>query len=205
MNTASVEQIASAVLYEGYILYPYRASALKNQCRWTIGGLVPASCGAAVDGSEPCVMQTQCLVQADEESTLVVSVRFLHPLERRVGQLPHPLADWPADGEPEFRWVDAVQVGDHMVQTWQEAVERNVPSPDFRLQELVASARRLGFNFPARRELTPLRVPGGPIVGVVERHQHGITGSVELSADCVGERLFRVTVRITNDTPLEAS
>ena len=43
LATASVEQIANAVLYEGYILYPYRASALKNRCRWTIGGLVPAS------------------------------------------------------------------------------------------------------------------------------------------------------------------
>ena len=121
--------------------------SFRFECRWTIGGLVPASCGAAVDGAEPCVMQTQCLVEGDGESTLAVSVRFLHPLERRVGQLPHPLADWPADGEPEFRPVDAVQVGDHVFQAWQEAVERNVPSPDSRLQELVASTRRLGFTF----------------------------------------------------------
>jgi len=27
-------QIADAVLYEGYLLYPYRASARKNQIRW---------------------------------------------------------------------------------------------------------------------------------------------------------------------------
>jgi hypothetical protein len=27
---SAVEQIADAILYEGYILYPYRASALKN-------------------------------------------------------------------------------------------------------------------------------------------------------------------------------
>jgi hydrogenase maturation protease len=31
MNTAAVEKIAKAVLYEGYMLYPYRPSAVKNQ------------------------------------------------------------------------------------------------------------------------------------------------------------------------------
>jgi len=31
MNLAPVEAIAKAVLYEGYILYPYRASNVKNQ------------------------------------------------------------------------------------------------------------------------------------------------------------------------------
>jgi hypothetical protein len=205
MNTAMVEQIANAVLYEGYILYPYRASALKNQCRMTIGSLVPASCGAALDGSEPCVMQTQCLVRGDGETTLKAIVRFLQPLQRQIGQLAEPLADWPADGEPDFRPVDALQLGDHLYQTWEEAIERNVSSPDFPLGELISSACRIEFSFPTSREVNPLGAPGGPIVGVVERRQHGIVGSVEVSADRVGERLFRVTVRIANDTPLNTA
>ena len=29
--------IADAVLYEGYLLYPYRASSSKNQVRWQFG------------------------------------------------------------------------------------------------------------------------------------------------------------------------
>jgi hypothetical protein len=202
MNTAMVEQIANAVLYEGYILYPYRASALKNRCRMTIGGLVPASCSAALDGSEPCATLTQCLVRGDGESTLKANVRFLQPLRRRIGQLAEPLASWPAHGEPDFRPVDALPVGGQLYQTWEEAIERNVPSPDIPLGELVSSARRLGFSFPASRQINPLGGPGGPIVGVIERRQHGIAGNVELSADRVGERLFRVTMRIANDTPL---
>ena len=40
MNRASVDPIADAVLYEGYILYPYRPST-KNRQRWTFGGLYP--------------------------------------------------------------------------------------------------------------------------------------------------------------------
>ena len=41
MNISAVEKIADAVLYEGYILYPYRASAVKNQQRFNFGVLYP--------------------------------------------------------------------------------------------------------------------------------------------------------------------
>ena len=37
MNLDAARSIADAVLYEGYILYPYRASAQKNQSRWQFG------------------------------------------------------------------------------------------------------------------------------------------------------------------------
>jgi hypothetical protein len=40
MNAPLVDQIANAVLYEGYLLYPYRPS-VKNRQRWTFGGLYP--------------------------------------------------------------------------------------------------------------------------------------------------------------------
>ena len=42
------DSVADAILYEGYMLYPYRRSALKNQHRWTFGvvepGVVPVVC-----------------------------------------------------------------------------------------------------------------------------------------------------------------
>ena len=51
MNRALVDRIADAVLYEGYILYPYRPS-VKNHQRWTFGGLYPeAYCQAQGDAS----------------------------------------------------------------------------------------------------------------------------------------------------------
>ena len=34
-------QVADAILYEGYLLYPYRASAQKNQERFQFGVLMP--------------------------------------------------------------------------------------------------------------------------------------------------------------------
>ena len=49
MNRALVDPIADAVLYEGYILYPYRPS-VKNRQRWTFGGLYPEAYCQATGG-----------------------------------------------------------------------------------------------------------------------------------------------------------
>ena len=40
MDTAHVDRLVNALLYEGYLLYPYRPS-VKNTQRWTFGGLYP--------------------------------------------------------------------------------------------------------------------------------------------------------------------
>ena len=53
--------MADAVLYEGYVLYPYRASAAKNQVRWQFGVLAPQAYAEA-DGAEQWSMQTECVV-----------------------------------------------------------------------------------------------------------------------------------------------
>src|SRR6266436_4213546 len=85
MNLALVEKIANAVLYEGYILYPYRPSAVKNQQRWNFGALCPRNYSEAQSGTEVWAMQTECLVEGEPGTTLDVKVRFLQLLERLVG------------------------------------------------------------------------------------------------------------------------
>ena len=47
-----VDKIAKAVLYEGYMLYPYRPSSVKNQQRWNFGVLCPKTYCEAQDGTE---------------------------------------------------------------------------------------------------------------------------------------------------------
>jgi hypothetical protein len=70
MNPALVEQIADAVLYEGYMLYPYAASSLKNRQRFNFGILYPPG----YDSSE---MITECLALDTNPESLDVRVRFL--------------------------------------------------------------------------------------------------------------------------------
>jgi len=74
MTFDAVERIADAVLYEGYLLYPYRASAVKNRMRWQFGVIAPRS--TREDG-EPSFSQTECLVKAAADSRVYVRVRYL--------------------------------------------------------------------------------------------------------------------------------
>src|SRR3954463_2867466 len=63
--TEPVRDIANAVLYEGYILWPYRRSALKNTQRWTFGGVYPLAWSRAHPDDRASV-QAQVLVEGDD-------------------------------------------------------------------------------------------------------------------------------------------
>jgi len=77
MNTKLVEDIAAAVLYEGYLLYPYRASSIKNRQRWNFGVLYPPAYAEQQSGADAWRSQTECLVEAGAGAKLNVRVRFL--------------------------------------------------------------------------------------------------------------------------------
>ena len=73
--------VADAVLYEGYALYPYRESSLKNRVRWNFGGVYPRTYSHAQSGSDHCEASTQCLI-IGAQSQLTIEARFLEQLER---------------------------------------------------------------------------------------------------------------------------
>jgi hypothetical protein len=77
----AARKVANAVLYEGYLLYPYRASARKNRFRWPFGVLAPRA-WAEDTGSEPSASQTECLLEPKRAAAVHVVVRFLQ-LEAR--------------------------------------------------------------------------------------------------------------------------
>ena len=206
MNLELVEKIANTVLYEGYILYPYRASSVKNQQRWNFGALCPQSYSEAQGGTEACAMQTECLVKGDERTSFDVKVRFLHLLLREVGQLATPqpeLPKGPAADAPDFQTVAAMEVGGQIYQTWQEAVEREISLPGFALQELIGRTQKRTFTFTSMQETEFLREPEGQLAGVIVRKQQSIECSIEVAAGLASGGLFKVTVSILNLTPLD--
>src|SRR5262245_30985098 len=80
-----VRRVADAVLYEGYILYPYRASAQKNRSRWQFGVLMPPGYTAA-DPSESSALRAECVFEHKGQPTVDVTVRFLQVQRRRTDQ-----------------------------------------------------------------------------------------------------------------------
>jgi hydrogenase maturation protease len=134
---------------------------------------------------------------------ITVYVRFLQIVARRVGAFESPLHDWPDDEIPPHRDVESLRVGDDVVRSWQEAVEREVSLGAVTLSELVASPRRVEFSFGPGRQAEPLRGPSAAIVGLIWREQRRVDGGADLSAEAVGPGLYRVTVRIENRTHLD--
>jgi hypothetical protein len=201
MNRAHVDKIVNAVLYEGYILYPYRPS-VKNQQRWTFGGLYPRSYSEAQSGNDLWTMQTECLVQSNDRPAFEVTVRFLHLLERQVGELDHPKSALIPGQEPPFRPVESLRVGDRLWHTWQEAVEREVSLDRLDLESLSSEPVRIPFSFPASRQFELLRDSQSEVAGIVVRIQKPIAGSVAVSARRVPGG-FKMCVRIENNSTHE--
>ena len=96
MNFASVEKIAAAILYEGYILYPYRATAIKNRQRWNFGTLYPRIYAEAQRPQEPFRLVSECLLFPGDNASLDIKISFLQllPQPRMNSNLADPSLDW---------------------------------------------------------------------------------------------------------------
>src|SRR5271163_1686448 len=99
MNSAVVDNIVKAVLYEGYMLYPYRPSAVKNQQRFNFGVVYPQVYSEAQGGTDACTMQTECLVEGNEATQCLVRVRFLRMVDRSIKKLRAAASDLSAIDE----------------------------------------------------------------------------------------------------------
>jgi hypothetical protein len=85
VNLDTARSVGEAVMYEGYILYPYRASAQKNQSRWQFG-VVMSPGFAAADSSERAFLQTECVLEHTGQPDLELVIRFLQVQRRTTGQ-----------------------------------------------------------------------------------------------------------------------
>jgi hypothetical protein len=200
MNLATIDKIAKALLYEGYMLYPYRPSSVKNQQRWNFGVLCPRSYSEAQNGTEAWTMQTECLVEGGPLTALEVRVRFLQLVARSVGELTTPVSEFPPNEAPEFCRVEKLTINGRLYQPWQEAVEREVILPIFNVDALIQAPVSQSFKFPASKEFEYLRNGRGSIRGVIIREQSALQGMIEARCERFGDHLFKLSIRIRNQT-----
>ncbi|HXN97781.1 MAG TPA: hypothetical protein VN881_01835 [Candidatus Acidoferrales bacterium] len=200
MNAKLVEDIANTVLYEGYMLYPYRPSSVKNRQRWNFGVLYPKAYSEKQSGSDNWFQQTECLATGSASTVLSIKVRFLQAVARTIGELRAPLDAMPIGNgkEPDFKIIETLRIGDQLLQPWQEATEREVALPPFRLAGSHPRKRSSVFAFPGGREVEPVRGADGRIAAFIVRTKEAITGQVDVAAQHVGDGLFKITVRILN-------
>ncbi|PXX12014.1 hypothetical protein [Mycolicibacterium moriokaense] len=173
--------VADAVLYEGYLLYPYRASSSKNQSRWQFGVLGPQGAGDSGIG-EDGTLSAQVLVRSHGVPSLSGVVRFL--------QVQHRGAEREI-GDDHFERVDELVAGSTAWVSWDEAVECNIKIAPFRVTSL---PRTLDISVPAGSDVEV--VDGGRLV----RTRRSLHGQLDISAEADGD-LLRVTFDVRNTAP----
>ncbi|RAV13205.1 hypothetical protein DQP55_10895 [Mycolicibacterium sp. GF69] len=170
--------VADAVLYEGYLLYPYRASSSKNQSRWQFGVLGPPGAAEAAIGEESS-LSAQVLVASHGIPMLTGVVRFLQLQHRSVER---------ALGDGRFEPVGELVSGSSAWVSWDEAVECEIAIDPFPVMSL---PRTLDISVPAAAEVEA--VTGGRLV----RSRRQLCGQLAISVEDDGE-LLRVAFDVRN-------
>ena len=202
MSSDCARKIANAVLYEGYMLYPYRASALKNRHRWNFGGLCPRAYSEAQKGNESWYSQTQCLAIAKGGSAVRIQLRFLRLVKRQAAQIRRPAADAGQCADSDFQPVDVLEVEERRYQTWEEAAECEFQLPEVTLKPGLEPAN-FEFFLDETSRVEPLRDSQGALAGALIRTQKAVRCAAQVHTQALesGEGgLFRLTLRITNET-----
>jgi len=197
---ASARAVADATLYEGYVLYPYRASSQKNQVRWQFGVLTPRSFSDA-EGSERWRIRTECLVEtaADlyagpaDRLQLGVRIRCLQVQRRRV-EAP--------DRDGGFAPVGRLEVDGEIHVDWDEAVDQVVDLAAVPIESLLVHDHEQLFVLDGGGDEELLSDRTGCPAGRVLRRREELRGRVVLGAALVpGDgRLVKLSVVVENAT-----
>lgn len=183
-NFEVARRVADTVLYEGLVLYPYRASSRKNRFRFQFGVLAPEAIIAA-GGSESSTMTIELPVEGGLDTGVSGTLRFLQLRRRTVDR-------W--DGE-RFTETDSLDVGGRLLLAWDEAVEREAHF-DFPPEDHAVVA------FEWQPESTEEVVEdGGGVAGRVMRRSGSLRARVTVRRQGAGDGLSKIHVRVENVTP----
>ena len=193
MNFQHVEEIAEAVLYEGYMLYPYRPSSVKNRQRFNFGVLCPQTYCEMQGGSESSFLQTECLLRTTPSTQITVKVRFLHLVQRLI-------LKYDSSGSAEY--VDRMEVNGRIYQPWQEAAERSFTCEALD-PALLSSVYTRPFSFPAGTSNEELRDEQGHLTGEIVREWQNLAVSLQVHAEHCGEDVVKLRLRVENRTAFD--
>ncbi|HEV2402031.1 MAG TPA: hypothetical protein VGS27_34190 [Candidatus Sulfotelmatobacter sp.] len=173
MNRELAAKIADAVMYEGYMLYPYRRSALKNRQRWTFGILYPPDFEEVRARTERSSMQSECLLKTNAPCSLSIQLRFLHSVTKTVVNV-----------SPENT--------EESNECWDEAVPRSL---EFKPDLDACSPQRCALNFPGSTALSE-----SPTQGQVIATQQQLRGTLSFHVERLAENLLKIAIDVANET-----
>jgi hypothetical protein len=201
MSMSRVDAIANAVLYEGFMLYPYRASAIKNQQRFNFGVVVPEAKPRPSISSELSRITTECLLRGNDESQIDIEVRFLQLVQRDC-EIPGNSESDAGKTRGNFVRVEKAEVNERVLSSWQEAIEQRVGVGPLAILALLNGPIRKELNFGAVRETEPIYDQDGDLAARFVRHREPLCGYLEVRVVCIAADLFKIEASIVNTSAL---
>jgi len=186
-----VEAIANAILYEGYVLWPYRGSAMKNRQRWPFGAIYPHGFCAATRQGDAAELRCESLVEGGPGAEVGIELRCLHAVQRQVL----------VDVAGAFQPVAELRLDGTRHVSWEEAAERRAPSPEIAIGRLATTPYIFPVRFPAGGGEEPIVDGEGRRAGIFRRRWAELSGLVELSALRLRDALYRLRVVVRNTSP----
>ncbi len=185
-------KVADAILYEGYLLYPYHRSAQKNQVRFQFGVLMPPAYGG-IDDCEPSASQTECLLECPDDAEVRILVRFL--------QLQHRTVHGVSPDTGELHKVDTLYVDGAEFTEWDEAAERE-QHVTVCVATLLGEDRNIEFHTGAGESAEELTDSTGRKAGRLVRQWAGLDGTITVHADRVAGpyQALRLRIGVQNRT-----
>ncbi|MFZ0731245.1 MAG: hypothetical protein WAM79_02860 [Candidatus Sulfotelmatobacter sp.] len=184
MNRELAINIADTIMYEGYMLYPYRPSAIKNRQRWTFGILYPPTYGEVQAGTERSLMHSECLLKTSGKAAVQVHARFLQLITKQVAERV----------EQAFKPVPSLMIDGQLIESWDEGVERSA-----RLEfPLEVTEHAVEFAFPASNRSESLLNGVGEVVANTIRTQHEIRGKLCVSAEKIRNDVWKFKIDVVN-------
>jgi hypothetical protein len=198
MTTSALDRLVAATLYEGYILYPYRPSSVKNQVRWTFGGVHPRAWSEASGGTDPWLVQTECLMRHRDGAGVNVHVRFLQLVTRTVARLAPPRVALDAEAMARLEDVDELRVAGITHRGWEEAIEQDIDCGTHDLASLSGGEIVVERSYPESSVSEPLIDEAGQVVGALIRDTQPLDVEVSLQGELLENDLMRVRVVVRN-------
>ncbi|MDQ3156622.1 MAG: hypothetical protein M3Q98_07860 [Actinomycetota bacterium] len=186
-NLSLARAVADAVLYEGYLLYPYRASATKNQSRWQFGVLGPRGASEAGVGEEAS-MWTDCMVRDGDDLRLEIYLRFLQLQRRTVARVVGM----------DYVDVEQLTIGSSQWTSWDEATEHEELVGVFDRDALIEGLD-LEVGIDGGEDIEDLVDDDGHVVGRVVRRREPLRARFTVTAHAL-DGFVGLTVRIDNVT-----
>jgi hypothetical protein len=195
----AARSVADAVLYEGYLLYPYRATSSKNQMRWQFGVLGPPAASHSGVGEEPTMRAELVVRDLSPTSRVGLHLRFLQLQARGVDRVD-------AADPSAFRSADALVVGETTLLPWDEAVEQDVALGPFDLSSL-RSEISIPIDIAGREQVEVVASPGGKIAGRIVRRCWPLVAEVRLGGEMIDGHpgVLRLSVEVGNTSPAPAT